>query len=359
MGRFFVDFFPPPKYLMMPSLGLDISDRSIKYVEFEKKGNTLSVKRFNNIAVPQGFIESGEIKEKEAFIDFLKSLQKDFGYKYFIASLPEEKAYVANLRLPQMDKNSIRGSLEVQLEEYIPLSVEEAIFDYEIIGTNANNELEVNLIVFPKTLVEDYKNVFTGANMIPTAFELEVQASVRAAIPKNDSKTQMLIDFGKTRTTFTIIRSGMIEFTSTTKISGEEIEKSIMQNMKVDPINAEKIKKEYGFMKTKKENDDVFKLILPAISSVKDEIIRNLSFWDSHSKGDPSQGISRILFCGGDSNLRGLPEYLSSELKIPVEYANPWINVSSFSEYIPDIEFKDSLSYVTAIGLGLRAAGFN
>jgi hypothetical protein len=37
-----------------------------------------------------------------------------------------------------------------------------------------------------------------------------------------------------------------------------------------------------------------------------------------------------------------------------VELGNPWINITDFKYYIPEIEFEDSLMYATAIGLALR-----
>jgi Tfp pilus assembly PilM family ATPase len=57
--------------------------------------------------------------------------------------------------------------------------------------------------------------------------------------------------------------------------------------------------------------------------------------------------------CGGDSNLIGLPEYLSSSTKNPIEIANVWVNIINNEKYIPEIKFEDSLTYVAALGLAL------
>ena len=64
--------------------------------------------------------------------------------------------------------------------------------------------------------------------------------------------------------------------------------------------------------------------------------------------------ISKIILCGGESTLAGLPEFLSYELKMKVELGNPWVNAVSFEDYIPEIERRDSLAYSTVIGLALR-----
>ena len=65
--------------------------------------------------------------------------------------------------------------------------------------------------------------------------------------------------------------------------------------------------------------------------------------------------IKKILLCGRGSNLKGLPEFIFSELRIPTELANPWINILPEKTIrIPKIPFKDSLGYTTALGLALR-----
>jgi len=91
---------------------------------------------------------------------------------------------------------------------------------------------------------------------------------------------------------------------------------------------------------------------------------RHMSYWDSqlNERGKSAlpaevkgKKIAKILLCGGDSNLFGFSEYLSYELKTPVELSNPWINITSFSEHIPEIELRESLIYTTALGLALRS----
>ena len=65
--------------------------------------------------------------------------------------------------------------------------------------------------------------------------------------------------------------------------------------------------------------------------------------------------IERILMCGGDANIPGLLEYLSSGLDTPIAFANPWINIlPSFDKEIPPMTFNNSLRYATALGLALR-----
>ncbi len=351
---FFIDFFPPPSYLLMPALGLDISDCSIKYVELDKRREGVFIRRFGGHLIPRGLIEAGEIKDKEKLIGLLKDLQKELNSRYIITALPEEKAFLARIKLPAMKEEEIRGALELQLEEHIPLSINEAIFDFNVIReVSDGNYIDVCLTAFPKRVVEDYRDVFIKAGFTPLALEMEMQASARTIVPQNEKNTLVIVDFGQTRTSFAVVSKNEVQFTTTIKVAGEELEKALMRNLKVDQIQAEKIKKESGFRKSK-ENERIFNSILPIISVIKDEIGKCINYWNSSFGDRDLRRVSKILLCGGDSNLFGFSEYLSYELKLPVELGNPWVNIFSFEERIPEIELKDSLSYAIALGLALR-----
>lgn len=353
---FFLDFLPPPNYLTMPALCLDISDRSMKYMEFHRKHGLILARRYGLYTIPEGVIEKGEIKQKDKLIDFLKPIQKKLRSKHVIASLPEEKVFVSKIQIPAMKREYIREAIELQLDQYVPLSAKEAVFDFDIIKEDyENGHIDINLIVFPKIFVEEYRDVFLDAGFTLLAFEMEAQAFARAAVPRDEIKTVMVIDFGRTRATFAIISRGKIQFTATVGVAGGEIDRAIMNTLLVDSIQADKIKKESGFIKSK-DNEQLFNAILPIVSVIKDEAAKQVLYWDSHQEKSEEENtkVSKIILCGGEATLAGFMDYLSYELKVKVELGNPWVNVLSFENHIPEIELRDALAYSTVIGLALR-----
>ena len=59
--------------------------------------------------------------------------------------------------------------------------------------------------------------------------------------------------------------------------------------------------------------------------------------------------------CGRGANLKGLLDFISLKLKIPVELGNPWINILPKQlKEVPGLPFAQSLGYATALGLALR-----
>ena len=360
---FFLDYFPPPDYLAMPAVAFDISDRSLKYAQLRRKKGLLRLAKFGREAIPEGLIESGEIKKEGELVDFLRSLREKMRIEYVTISLPEEKGFLSKVRLPQMDESEIRGALEVQLQENIPLSADDAIFDFEIEDWGSEkkdspNFMEINLSAFPKRLVEVYRDVLRSAGFKPLAFEMEAQSSSRAIIPYGAKESFLIVDLGKTRTTFIIVENEKVQFTSTVKVGGDQFDMAVAKSLNLKKEEAEKIKAERGLVKNK-TNDEVFTSLIPLVSAIKDEISKHVKYWDFRKRGRNSQNkIEKIMLCGGNSTIPGFKEYLSYESRLPVELANPWVNIVSFDEYIPEIDLKDSLVYATALGLALRPASY-
>ncbi|MBI2610230.1 type IV pilus assembly protein PilM [Candidatus Giovannonibacteria bacterium] len=357
MDRLIYKFFPPPRYLRMPAFGIDISDRSMKYVELVESSGHLEVENFGEKILPPGVIKAGEIKDKDTLASILKEVFEKHASRGVVLSLPEEKAFVDVVTMPAMPSENLREALELQLEEHIPLNARQAIFDFEIIPHSGDsNNLDLVVVAFPKALVEDYRDVVRQAGLIPISFEMEAHALVRSALPKSEREPVMVVDFGRTRTSFIIVSEGVVRFTSTVTVAGAALDEVLQRIFKISPEEAERIKNEKGLVRTE-ENKEVFDALLPTISAIRDEISRHLIFWKEHAKNVnfPDPSVRKIYLCGGDSNLYGFKEYLSYELKLPIIMSNPWVNVVDFNDYIPEITYRNSLSYATALGLALAA----
>lgn len=351
----FFNIFPTPEFLKPLVYGVDISDRSIKYAMLKRHNGGIILKEFGQRAVPPGLIEAGDIKKKKELTDFLKTFRKELGSDYVSVILPEEKAYLSRITAPLMKKSEIRGSLELQLEENIPLSAAETVFDYDV--SRDKDHFDINLVAFSINVINDYRDVFCDAGFKPISFEMEANALARALTRagNEDRGAKMIIDFGKVHASFIMVEDGKVRFSSTVKVSGKDIDSAIAGALSVDTIQAEEIKKERGFVKTK-ENEKVYNAILPIVTVIKNEIDQIFVFWGNRAgeHGEKRKKVDKIILSGGDSNLIGLTNFLSYEFKIPVEMANPWINILSFDEKIPNITFRESLIYSVALGSALR-----
>ncbi|RJQ30816.1 hypothetical protein C4572_03580 [Candidatus Parcubacteria bacterium] len=356
-GNFFLDVLPPPDYLTMPVFCVDLSDRSLKYIELGRRKGTPAILNYGIFPVESGVVERGVIKEKDKLVALLRNLRGKIKTKYIVASLPEEKVFLSLIKFPVTDEENLREALALQLDEHIPMPAKDAIFDFDIIkGRKKETDkfFHINLAAFERSFVESYRDVFVEAGFMPLAFEMEAQAFARSVVPRDEEENVMVIDFGRTRATFAIVNEAKVQFAITVAVSGEEIEKAFMENLNIDRSQVEKAKREIGFRR-QKGNEKIFDAILPTVSAIKEEAARHADYWESHHEANEEKvKISKFILCGGESTLAGLPEFLSYQLKKKVELGDPWTNVLSFDDHIPEIERKDSLAYSTVIGLALR-----
>ncbi len=346
-------FFPTPKFLEAPSFGLDISDESIKYVQLVNTAKGIKVATFGERKIPKGVMESGKILDEEKIEEMLVLLRKEIDIKSVRVSLPEEQVYLFNVKLNKEGLENIRESIELSLEEYIPVPAQDAIFDYEIVGED-DVFLHLQVAAIPENVIEEYLEVFKTSDIFVKSFELEAQAIARAVIKKDDKGTYMIVDFGKKRTGIFIVSKGMAIFTSTLDMGGSLVAEMIAKNFKIDIVEAEKKKQEFG-LKRNAENTETFSVLLNAVSILRDEIVKHSIYWHTHKdeEGNDRPPIEKIILCGGDANMIGLSEYLSVSMKMKVEMVNSWININTDSEYVPEIAFNQSLAFASALGLAL------
>ncbi|MBI3306009.1 pilus assembly protein PilM [Candidatus Nomurabacteria bacterium] len=352
--KFFDTFFPVPSFLSAPSFGLDIGDESIKFIELINIKQGMRVGRHGERVMPAGIIEAGKIKNGKRLEEILSELRVEAGLKSVRVSVPEQQVYLFKIRLGKSGLESVRESIELALEEHVPVQASEAIFDYELLLEDAES-LYLQVAVIPKNVIEEYLTVFNNSKIWVESFELEAQAIARAIVKKGDPETYMIVDFGEKRTGIFIISRGFVMFTSTLDFGGVVLNEMIMKNFKISFEEAEKMKRKYGLLRNT-ENRELFSVLLNSVSILRDEIAKHFLYWHTHKdeEGKNNPPIKKIILCGGDSNLIGLSDYFSVSIKIPVFMADVWVNIADTENYVPDMNFKQALSFAASLGLALR-----
>lgn len=355
-SRFF-KHFPTPRFLAMPHAGVDISPTVIRFIKLEETSHGLKIAGFGeNLLTAE--LKSGEnLSSNDDLVATLKNLQRAHNLSFVEVSLPEEKSYVFTTEIPVGDEQSIRNHIEFHLEENVPISLSDAVYDYFVIRkSQKSNTFFASVSVVPLSITEDYINLFAKCGMTVVSFLIENQALTRAVISKGDKRTTLLVSVRHRKSVLSIISEEAVQFTSTVPIGSQDFTMAIMKDFNVNEEEAKKIKREKGFVRSK-ENEEVFMSLISSISALRDEIKRVYTYWESYrdkNKDDAAiSSINRILLSGRDSSITGFREYIALSMKMDVEMANVWTNVISFDKEIPPIEYTESLNFGTAIGLAL------
>ena len=365
------------------AFGLDISDLSLKIIKLKKIKNGFDLATFGEQNLKPGIIKGGEIKDEKALSEVIKeALNKVQGEKlktkYVIASLPEEKAFLQVIQMPRMSEEELKSAVIYEAENYIPLPIEEVYLDSQVIPPVYNHldHFDVLIAALPKKTVDPYLSALKMAKLEPVSLEIESLSISRALIKGGIATVPvLLIDLGATRTSFIIFSGHSLRFTSSIPVSSGSFSEIISKTQGVDLAEAEKLKIKYGLeekiqikikngIEKKTERGKIFEALIPPLVDLIQQIKRYLDYYQTHASHEHlppnGKGVSKILLCGGGANLKGLPELLSLELKIPVELGNPWINILPASlKELPDLPLEKSLAFTTAIGLALRGISEN
>jgi len=348
--------FPPPRHLQMNAFGINISDHSIKLLELEKWGHTFILGEHADKSLQDGIVVRGDVKDRNALIARLSELKKESGLSFVRVSIPEEKAYIFSTELPDLRGEEIEEALEFQLAEHVPLTSEEAIFDYEIVYKDARtNGTLVTVSVLPRIVAEEYLGIFSQAGLTALSFEIEAQTIARAVVPKDEQGVNMIVDVGRTRTGISIVDRGIVGYTSTLTVGGDELTRAVSEHLSVSMKEADEIKQERGFTYGT-DSGALREKMINSTLALREEMEKRITYWSTHRTDEKKKigEVKSVYLCGGNATIPGFREHLASSMNIEVEIADVWVNTLS-GDVVPDIEFKKSLGFASAIGLAMSS----
>lgn len=356
--------FPTPKFLTPLVAGVDISDKSLKWIILDRTPREVRVLSYGAIELPEGTVNHGVIENGNALAQVLiqaKDIWGDISCAH--ASLPEEAGYVFSMRVPkETPRDQVLRMIEFELDDRVPIAASASVYDYDIISSredenNNENDMEIGVVAFPRDLAHQYADAFANADIQLLSLELEPRSAARAVLEKYDSETvTMLVDFGRARTGIAVIKQNVPIFTSTVEVGGDAITRAVMQQLHLSPSDAEIFKNNDGLTPKSKSRSLGAEAVIGPASALADEIARYYHYWDTrrNEHGTRMTPVGRVILIGGSANLNGLAEYIASRIQAPTAYGNVWQNVLSFDDSIPPIDRRTSLEYATAIGLALR-----
>lgn len=350
--------FPPPKHMQMLSIGVDISDTSLKYIGLTKSykaDQSYSLSKWGEIDISSGILDRGQVLNQKGLVEVLKEFKSKTKAEFVRVSLPEERAYLFETEIKKSTtENEIHSILEFRLEENVPIPAREAFFDYDVLESDTSDKAyRVVVASYARETILNYYDAFTEAGLTPISFEVEAQAMARSVIPTESRGAYMLVDFGKTRTGIGIVYNGALMYTSTVDFGGANLSDTLRR------VYGEKTEAEFTELKntqglTKQAGDDqCYEALISGISVLKDELLARVEYWHGKDYKRADRRLQKIILCGGSSNLLGFPEYLSESLEIPAVRGDVWTNTFSIENYIPPIDARYSYGYATAVGLAL------
>jgi Tfp pilus assembly PilM family ATPase len=313
----FFKLFPPPKFLLMPRTGIDISDDAIRFVAYSRPIGERFITKYGIVPLEPGIVEGGDIKDEARLVSILSDMAKAHGISFAKLSIPEEKAYLFETDVPPGDRRTISQHIEFKLEENIPLTAQDAVFAFDVIAGNHGRGWTASVSAVPRSYIEHMMDVFHRAGITPLSFETVPRAIARVVSTEDVSGDILVIHAMRRKTGIYVISQQAVGFTST--ISGG-----------IDDIGAS----------------------VSYTDTLASEIGRVSAYWKTKN-GTDAPGLKQAIIVGqGADELASLVRPKVSDI-VPVDIIDVWRIVLNTHRYVPPILKSESFEYAPAAGLAI------
>ncbi|MDP3888664.1 MAG: type IV pilus assembly protein PilM [bacterium] len=337
----------------MKVFGLDIGSTSIKVVQLENDGGKFRLLSLGAAVAPSpGFASEAE-SDLIAIATSIKKLCQEtkISAKNVITALPEGEVFTRVIEMPQMREDELTDALPWEAEQLVPRPLSEVTLDWRIIDKgeagNKSAKMKVFLVAAPKGLIEKYIKVLGMAGLEPVAIETEMIAASRALISSTATPT-LLLDFGAKTTDVAIVQKGQVIFTRSIPTAGDAFTRSLSSGLSLEPGQAEQYKRAYG-LSDKKLEGKIKEVLTPVVKIVSDEIRRAIQSWAEKEK----EPLGRLILTGGTANLPDVSAFLTHELNIEVQVADPFTQLITGQQFAGQIKGNACL-FAVAVGLAQK-----
>ena len=286
-------------------------------------------------------------------VEAIKRLIADKPLKYdrIIINIPRSLTTNRLLQFPTKDRKAIQKSIAFELEDEIPVSLSEAIFDFCIMQSQGNSSSVYTAIALKKDLVallSELQMIGLDPDMVTLDGWSIGQLLQKSVAPELENTPLCVVNLGAKHTVLHMLVNQNPVITHTVNVAGDAITHSIAAGYGLTFEQAEKAKVEGGFLLTNAHvnsgsasepiSDDQRKFaqtIADAMIPIVREMKQTLMSFKSQYQLTPHT----ILLTGGTSLIPHLALYLEEQLQIPVrplrygtQIAGPSLQLSETTE---------------------------
>jgi type IV pilus assembly protein PilM len=316
-------------------LGLDIGFQSLKLTQIRKSRKGVSLVGTVEIPLEEKILDRDKFRNKANTANLIKEAMKkakpkEITARKIISALPETFVFSKTIKMPRMSAKQYMSAIPNEISSFLPTSVDNFYFDYQILVAHPDQELDDILVVAtPKNLVDDYVEMAKLAGLELIALETKPLAVGRAIIDENDKDGCMIIHLGTEYSRIGIWDDGQLKLTTTVSTGQNQLLESLNYVGKI------------GNRITKLSEENKKDIAIP-LNSIIEEAINAIKY--HHNRSFKPKPIKKIILCGSGILIEGLDTIIEDEMKIKTEINK--IKLSDKAELEPQ--------FVAAYGLALR-----
>lgn len=335
-------------------VGIDIGTRTITVAEVKQARGGATITNFGGVELPLDAVREGEVLDVPAVAEALRELLRTAKVRHKRAWLgvANQRVVVRQVTLPWVDPKELRTSLRYQVQEHIPIPVEEAELDAHIITEFDSDEGErmqqLLLVAAHHDMVSAHVEAASSAGLKPIGVDLNPFAVLRAMGNGSsmDQGNQVLVDVGGGVTNIIVHEAGIPTFVRILVMGGEAVTAALSSGLSISREEAEARKRDAGT-----SSDAAEQIVEDQVGQFVDEIRSSLDYYQAQTG---AARLSSVVLVGGGAALHGLVDRLAATLGLPVEVGNPFDRWrANDTVYGPEDLARVGPSLSTAVGLAL------
>lgn len=319
-------------------LGLDLGSTHVQLaeVEFANKNAVATgsgvLTGFAQVPIPRGALEGGQVVDVGVVatairkaISIVSPKSKDV-----IIGVGGESVVVREIELPEMPMAQLRASLPFQVQDMLPMSIDESVLDFYPTGAHEGTNsamLRGIMVAAPKTLVSQNLLAVDSAGLKAAAVDINAFALMRAQLAGDlASRVVAFVDIGAQMTNLVICQAGQPRLVRTLSAGGHKVTDAVASAMRIDAQQAELVKFKIGLEPSSDREMVHAQEAIAATTRTLVEAVRNTFVY--YSSNNHGEAIERVIITGGGAHLGGLGQYLATASRLPVSFGNSFARVT-------------------------------
>lgn len=343
------------------AIGLDIGTSVVRAVELSIGRGGLALERFGQVVLPEGAVRDGEVVDPEPVVSCLRQLWSAtrLSHKKVVLGVANQRVIVRQLELPWTPREELRASLPFQVQDFLPMPVEQAVLDFfpleEVADDNGGRSLRGMLVAASRDTVLANVGCAERAGLTVTSVDLTSFAVLRSLGKHTgvDVETEALIDVGARVTNVVVHSTGAPRFVRILLMGGQDVTDAVSERLGIATGEAEALKQQVAQAASDSDLAEVSRVVSTTAQDFVDEIRSSLDYYAASNPGIP---VQRIVISGGGSRLDGLRDRLSAATRLDVTAGDPLasMRIGRTGLDTDQLEFVKPLA-VVPVGLALGA----
>jgi type IV pilus assembly protein PilM len=312
-------------------LGLNLGMQTVALAEFRTGANGgLVLVAFESVELLENpASDSTRLNQTKIAVEEIRSRMGIRGGKINYA-ISAQSVFTRFVKLPPVAEQQVEEIISFEAQQIVPFPINEVVWDYQLVGSGDNGDLEVILVAVKGDLLNEINDSVEEAGFVTNIVDVAPMALYNAFRYNysDDTDCSLLIDLGSRTTSLIFIEPGRV-FVRSIPIGGSTISEAISKDFDESFRAAEQRKIQDAFVSLVVDASDsdmarISKIVRNTMLRLQAEISRSISFYRVQQGG---QHPAKIYLSGGAARLPCIREFFKERLGKPIQIFNPLRNI--------------------------------